>query len=360
LRRAAGLLAFSFVFACAARVDSGASEPTGSSLAASAEGAARALARYYQTENDGAADAYIERATARREPVARSEACRLPSGALSLRPTVLANPPLEPAAIEQRRALLADLGAYASALDALATDRAAVPAAALETLRGRTAELVRAANAHGSSGDLFIEDAATTLAGGVARLGNAHGTAATIRALESTGPTVGVLATVLAGDFTRQRKATIDATALAYGQWQARVRARPDAANGAKAADPPFCSEPAIFDGSDEREAGHAGAGVAGPASARGARLFRRMDAVRRVDLSPVLQAMTTFDAAELRSLREPGNAPAVADALAARERLSKELYEFTRVTAAAIAPAPAAASEVRRKFEGHMDSGSA
>ncbi len=334
MRRAAGLLAFSFVFACAARVDSGASEPTGSSLAASAEGAARALARYYQTENDGAADAYIERATARREPVARSEACRLPSGALSLRPTVLANPPLEPAAIEQRRALLADLGAYASALDALATDRAASPAGAIGTLRRRTADLVRAANQHTPGGDLFIEDATATLAGDVARLDNARDSAATIRALETTGPAVGTLTAVLADDFIRQRKAAIGATTLAYGQWQARVRAARGAASDDRATHPPFCSEPAIFDGGDEREP--PAASGATPASARGARLFKRMDAVRRVDLSPVLEALTAFDADALRSLRGPANPSIAEDAFAARERLTTELHEFVRIAAEA------------------------
>jgi len=341
VRLVAGLLAFATLLACGPKVNSAASQPAATpSLAASANAAARALARYYQAENQAATDAYVERAAARGAPVARVEPCRLASGALSRRPTALANPPLERAAIEQRESLFAGLQAYSSALDAIATaGGGAAPDLAVAGLRRRTADLVRAANDHGRSGDLFIEDDAATLAGDVARLGSARDPAGMRRALEATDPTIRALIAILADDFALQRRATIDATALAYARWRARVAPGRGAAQGPERAWPPFCSEPATAAGPDERVADSQTVDTAAPASVRGAQLYRRMDAGRRVDLSPVLEAMMTFDQERLLALREPANASAAAAALAARERLTTELHDFARSAAEGAAP---------------------
>jgi len=329
------MLAFAMLLACGAKLAPAASQAgAGPSLASSANAAARALARYYELENQAATDAFVERAAALGGPAVRTEPCRLASGALSMRPTVLANPPLARAAIEQRETLFASLQAYSSVLDAIATaGGGTAPAAAVASLRRRTIDLVRAANDHGRSGDLFIENDAATFAGDAARLGSARDPADMLRVLEATDPTVRALTGILAADFALQRRATTDATALAYGRWRARVTPGPGAPQRGENASPPFCSEPANLDGRDERFADSATAGTTAPTSARGRRLYGRMDAVRRVDLSPVLQAMTSFDQERLRSLREPANAPAAADALTARERLTSELSAFIRAS---------------------------
>lgn len=198
--------------------------------------------------------------------------------------------------------------------------------------------IVRAANEHARSGDLFIEDDASTFAADVARLANARDPAETLRVLQSTDPTVRKLLGILAGDFALTRKATIGATALAYERWHARVAPGKGAARPADDAGPPSCSEPPTAE-DDENLAGSATADSTAPASARGVLLYGRLDAVRRVDLSPVLQAMTTFDRDRLLALREPANASAGADALAARERLMAELRDF--IEASALGPAP-------------------
>ncbi len=327
MRRVAGWLAFSALFACGGRANSDTAVPlAGPPLAASAAVAGRALGDFYRAENDGVTDAYLERAAARGRSPARSERCRLPTGALSTRPTVLANPPLSEGAIAQREALFAELAAYANLLDALTAGRPkrAVSDAA-GALRERSADLVKAANEHGS-GDLFIEDDAAALAGDVRLFGLAGNRAAGIRVLNSMNAVVRASSAVLAGDFARQRTDTIDATTLAYDQWRLRVQSGAPAAGAGERADPPFCSEPAIFDRPPARDA-------AGALTARGAQLYRRMNVARAVSFSEVFMDMTTFDDDQLLALREPTNFRAIADASASRERLSAALRSVVRAS---------------------------
>jgi len=180
-----------------------------------------ALGHYYDAENRAVIDAYTERARANGLAPSRSETCVLPTGAESTRPTVLAVPPLSVSAIRQREAAVAEIDAY---LDS---------ATSAAKLRARTVALQEAANEHGQ-GDLFVEDVAARLAQAL------PGAAAR--------PIVRKLIGILRDDVTRQRTDTIDATALAYRVWLG-------ADTRDAGAEPPACSEPAIFDRSAEMPA---------------------------------------------------------------------------------------------------------
>ena len=302
--------------------------------ASSASVAARALEQYYQAENDGVADAYIERSLHRGVPVAQTETCRLPTGALSSRPTVLTNPPLSASAIRQRGALVAALGAYLSTLAAAAggstTDDAM--SASLATLKSRTVALQKAANEH-NRGDLFIEDGSTELSKAVDRLDeDQRNVQQMTQQLVQTDAIVRHLTAIAAADVARQRIDTIDATTLAYNIRRSRLADRRNSGAPMNTPRPPFCSEPAIFERSNYQNDDATKASSSDPSDVR---LRNRMDAARVADPDSVLRAIVALDDDEMRLLENPGDAENAAKARAAREELEHAATVFAQHRAA-------------------------
>jgi hypothetical protein len=332
LNRPIGLVALFSLFACGAKVSS--MSPTTvdvATLASSTVAAARALEKYYQAENDGTSDAYSERSQAHGLTAGRTETCRLPTGALSKRPTVLANPPISPSAIRQREALVAAIGAYLSTLMAVAGGSSTdVISASLADLKSQTVHLQKAANEH-DQGDLFVEDAAAELGNAIDGL-KIPERAQMTRKLHVTDAIVRHLTAILAADVARQRVDTIDATTLAYDVWLSRLHATRSAGDHLQGGGPPFCSEPAIFDRSGSQGDGAKENPSLDP---RGAQLRYRMNAARGADPASVLRAMTELDIDEMCLLDNPGDVEDAAEATAGRERLKRVADAFAHTSSA-------------------------
>jgi hypothetical protein len=289
--------------------------------------AARAFGSYYRAENDGVVDAYIERSQRNGLPVSRVERCLLATGALSRRPSILANPPVSPSAIRQRSAAVAAIGAYLSTLAAVAggSDEGVI-VASLANLRSQATDLRRAANVH-DQGDLFLEDTASQIDEDINPLNNDSERAQIARQLRAIEAPIRRLTAILAADVDRQRVDTVDAATLAFDLWQARLQGKPSAAAHTRTG-PPFCSEPSIF----QRPNSVSGGVMPGkPADPRGARLWSRMEAVRSADPDSLLRAMSALDDSEMQLLGNPQNLEIVARANAARAELQRVANALTR-----------------------------
>jgi hypothetical protein len=324
LKPAGGLAALLLLSAC--HTTSTAPPPAAdlAKLESSTQVAARAFERYYRAENSGAADAYVERARGRGVAAGRTEPCRLPTGAASSRPSVLANPPVAASSIRQRGELVATLGAYLATLAAVA-DRSntGVVSTSLSNLETHALALEKAAGDH-DTGDLFIDEAAAALRKAVDRLRADAPTPEMTQRLEETDAIVRRLILILANDAARQRAETVDATKLAYNSWLVN---RSGAAARTPASELPPCSEPAIFERARDRS--FVAAGVV--ADARGLRLRERANAARAADTASVLLAIAALDDDEMRLLRNPGNVADAARAAASRELLARVNNTFDR-----------------------------
>ncbi len=325
LSAAVALILVSSLLSCGVN---GATRVTSLSEAAAIRSATRAashaLALFYEAANAGARDAYIFRARARRLPTSFYERCRLPSGALSTRPTVLANPLLARASILQRERLAATIGAYEALLVATSQD---VPtseiAVAVLDLKKELIGLDAASNMH-ARGDLFIEDAVRALAHESARFARGDDREERLGAIMRVDPIVKKLLEILASDAGRQRVDAVDAAALAY---------RESMSGEQLANDPPFCSEPAIY------ARGMANAdGASDPSSAlprpideRIAHAKKRLDAVRSADPAAFIAALTALDADALRMLKLVKASDADDMASTSIERFKTTVSEFTR-----------------------------
>ena len=166
----------------------------------------------------------VERARGAGRAAARTETCLLPTGATSVRATVLGNPPLSASAIRQRQTLVAAIGAYASTLAAVAEGSGAeVVSASLIYSKSRAVAFRKAASVH-AAGDLFVADESSQFANAIARIDRAGPKDALAQQLARAGTLARRLNTIVATDVARQRGESIDATTLAYETWLAGVR----------------------------------------------------------------------------------------------------------------------------------------
>jgi len=308
LKRSLGgtvLAALVLLVACAADVNSAPHDSVDvSALESSSATASRAFARYYQIENTAAANAYVDKMRANGMPTDRAQTCRLATGVLSRRPSVLANPPLSTVAIRQRESAVAAVGAYITAVMAVAEGASADNiAAAIADLRTRATDLQQAARRH-DQGDLFIEDVASAFGKGLESLNENSERLQRVRQLRMVDAPVRYLMSVVKADAARQRTATTAAATLAYTVWRSGQHAGAGR-DTSRDTEPPFCSEPAIF---PQLDSVGSVADAGRPTNPHGARLWSAMNAARGADPVSVLSAMASLDDAEMQLLREPGN----------------------------------------------------
>jgi len=321
-------VALVLLVACAADVNSAPYDTVDVfALKSSSVTASQAFARYYLVENTAAADAYVERMRANGLPTGGAQTCRLPTGALSRRPSALANPPFATVAIRQREAAVAAVGAYIIAVTAVADGASADKiAAAIADLKARATDLQQAARRH-DQGDLFIEDIASAFDTGVESLSETSERLQKVRRLQMVDAPVRRLMAVVKADAAQQRRATTAATTLAYTVWRSGQHA------GARRGDsrdtePPFCSEPVIF---AQPDSVGAVADAVRPTDAHGARLWSAMNTARSADPVSVLSAMASLDDAEMQLLGERGNDGDAERARAARKRFEHDAQAFAR-----------------------------
>jgi len=325
LRRALGgtVVPLVLLVACAAQVKSAPHDIVDiSALESSAATASQAFARYYQVENTAAVDAYGERMRANGLPTEGAQTCRLPTGALSHRPSVLANPPFSTVAIRQREAAVAAIGNYMAAVTAVADGASAdTIAAVIVALKSRATDLQQAARRH-DQGDLFIEDIASAFDTGVESLNENSERLQIVRRLRIVDAPVRHLMAVVNADAARQRTATTAATTLAYTVWRAGTNP-----GASRDTEPPFCSEPAIFPQPDSVSVVDASR----PTDPHGARLWSAMHAVRSADPLSVLSAMASLEDVEVHLLGEPRNDGDTKRAGDARLRFEHDARAFAR-----------------------------
>ncbi len=315
--------------------ESAPSNPIG--LSSAMRAAASALGRYYDVANDGANEAFVSRALANGVAAGRSERCRLPDGRLSTRPTVLANPLLPASSIWQRTAVVAAIGAYEVALQARASgaDRSVVTEVDRD-LHNRLVALEVIANTH-AQGDLFIEDLAHLLRQTIDRAG--FGNEGIPRpVIDASEGTVRKLLDVLATDVARQRVDTVDAAALAYRGWALDTKdLRSVRSHGRASTDPPFCSEPAIYERDRTvPQASFVASMPHGRMRVRARRARDRFNAVQSTNPERVVNALGTLDAALAREFAPSkkaesiaGTSEASAAATTSIERFRDEVREF-------------------------------
>lgn len=328
MKRAFGLVILLVLCACHTQHSTA---PTNfARLEASSRAAAQGFERYYQAENDGAVDAYIERSKRRGVSAGRTETCHLPNGAPSSRPTVIANPPISASSIRQRVELVATIGAYLGTLAALAENADAdVLSASLSSLKSRTSALLKAANQH-AQGDLFIDEAANSLAKAVDGLREEQRSGVASREIVQVDAIVRRLLAILAADAARQRVATGDATKLAYGSW---LENQNGSAARERALGPPFCSEPTLPKfANDPSEAALA----AVPTDPTGKRLRERLKAASAADPTAVVTAMAALDDDEMQSFVNHGRA-----ATAEKAASGREAFEHAAAIFAGSVPTP-------------------
>jgi len=321
-------VAFVLLVACTAEVNSAPRDTVDvSDIKSSAATASRAFGRYYQIENTAAANAYVERMRANGLPTDRAQTCRLATGALSRRPSVLANPPFSPVAIRQRETAVAAIGTYITVVTAVADGVSAEKiAAAIADLKAGATDLQQAARRH-AQGDLFIEDIASAFDSGVQRLNEISERLQKVQKFRMVDASVQRLMAVLKEDAARQRTATTAATTLAYAVWRSEQHA--GAGPGAsRDTEPPFCSEPAIF---PQPDSVGAVADAGRPTDPHGARLWSAMNAARGADPVSMLRAMASLDDAEMQLLGEPGNDGDAARAEDARKQFEHDAQAFVR-----------------------------
>lgn len=292
--------------------------------------AARALGRYYDVANDGAREAFAARAQTQGVAAGRSERCRLPDGRLSTRPTVLANPLLPASSIRQRTALFAAIGAYEVALAARASgaDRSVVIDVDRD-LHDRLVAIDGIANTH-AQGDLFIEDLALSLRQMIERAG-LEKRAVPRPDIGATESIARKLLDVLATDVARQRVDTIDAAALAYRGWALDANhLRSAHAYGRASTNPPFCSEPAIYERAQAvPQASFVATLPQGRMRVRASRAQGRFDAVRSADPRRVMNALAMLDAALAREFAPSAKGESVAGRAEAGTAMATSIERF-------------------------------
>jgi len=331
LKRAFGgtvFVALVLVVACAADVNSAPHDTADvSALKSISATASQAFARYYQVENTAAANAYVEKMRMNGLPTDGAQTCRLTTGALSRRPSVLANLPFSTVAIRQREAAVAAVGAYLVAVTAVADGSSADSiAAAIGDLKARAIDLRQAARRHGQ-GDLFIEDIAAAFASGVESLNEISERLQKVREFRMVDAPLRRLMAVVKADAARQRTAATAATTLAYAVWRSgqHAGAGPGAPRDTK---PPFCSEPATF---PQPDSAGAVADASRPRDPHGASLWSARNAARGANPVSVLSAMASLDDAEMQLLGEPGNDGDAERAGDARKRFERDAQAFAR-----------------------------
>lgn len=279
---------------------------------------ANALTRFYEAANDGASEAYVSRALANDTQVKRSERCRLPSGRLSTRPTVLANPLLAHSSIMQRSAIVSTIGAYDELLVTITSGDRSDLVGVRRHLLSELAKLDVVAHTH-AKGDLFIEDLTRALRRRLVSV--AQGNDSTqLRDVSAANPVVRKLFEILAADLTRQRVDTVDAATLAFRSWTLYPQTARDSASRTRVRNgPPFCSEPAIFarDRTPIPQTSEESTLPQGRYRDRYRRAKTRLDAVRSTNPETVLSALATLDADLVRNLSLPRSSEA-ADATTA------------------------------------------